>query len=98
MTFEKWWDDNEHRFALQVIEVEYEREKALAKLTWKAAVNYTMAGLPQGHDEYCEFCGEICNGFAGNPGLWPLAFTHPDGTGVVKWHHTECVQDRIFNK
>ncbi len=45
----------------------------------------------QGHNEPCYYCGEPCNGLAGDPGLWPLPFCHRDEPGVMKWHHTRCV-------
>lgn len=49
----------------------------------------------EGHDAPCYYCGQPCNTYAGNPGLWPLGFTHEDEPGVVKWHHTGCVQGRL---
>lgn len=52
-------------------------------------------GKLEGHGEPCAFCGKLCDRFAGNPGAWPIAFAHPDGTGIVKWHHVNCVVDRI---
>ena len=56
--------------------------------------NY-LIGL-DGHKEPCYYCDELTNSLAADPGSWPLAFTHPDGTGEVKWHHTRCVQERLF--
>ncbi len=44
----------------------------------------------------CTFCGEPTNNLAGNPGRWSLQFTHPDGSGLVRDHHVQCVQDRLF--
>ena len=52
--------------------------------------------MSEGHNEPCAFCGEKCDDLAANPGMWSLGFTHPDGTGTVKWHHVKCVQDRIW--
>ena len=49
----------------------------------------------EGHDEPCHYCKEICNCLAANPGLWPIAFPHEDDPGVVKWHHTGCVMERL---
>jgi len=49
----------------------------------------------QGHNKPCYYCGEPCNGFAGDPGLWPLAFCHRDEPGVMKWHHSRCVTRRL---
>lgn len=51
--------------------------------------------MSKGHDAPCYYCGQPCNTYAGNPGLWPLGFTHEDEPGVVKWHHTGCVQGRL---
>ena len=51
-----------------------------------------------GHNEPCYYCGELTNSLAGDPGSWPLGFTHNDGTGVVRWHHTRCVQERLFKQ
>ena len=44
----------------------------------------------------CAFCGEPTDNLAGNPGMWSLMFTHPDGTGYARDHHVKCVQDRLF--
>lgn len=49
----------------------------------------------EGHNEPCYYCNQLCNDAAGNPGLWSLGFTHEDEPGVVKWHHTGCVQLRL---
>lgn len=46
-------------------------------------------------DGPCYYCQQPTNSIAGNPGLWPLRFTHPDGTGVVRFHHTQCVLNRL---
>lgn len=47
-------------------------------------------------DRVCEFCGVMTSSLSANPGMWPLVFTHPDGSGRVKYHHVRCVQDRLF--
>jgi len=47
------------------------------------------------HDGPCFYCGEHTSSIAGNPGKWPLVFCQPDGTGIVKYHHTSCVVDRL---
>lgn len=53
--------------------------------------------IPQeGHNEPCYYCHQPCNSLAGNPGKWPVALTHKDEPGVVKWHHTSCVTRRLF--
>ena len=49
----------------------------------------------QGHDAPCYYCGKPCNSLAGDPGQWPVALCHEDEPGVVKWHHTGCVSDRL---
>ena len=51
-----------------------------------------------GHNQPCYYCKELTNSFAGSPRKWPLGFTHRDGTGIVRWHHTGCVQDRLFKE
>ena len=50
----------------------------------------------EGHDEPCYYCQMPCDGFAGNPSLWPIPLSHDDDPGVVKWHHTGCVQIRLY--
>lgn len=46
--------------------------------------------------DICALCGEECDWLAGNPGMWPIFFCHPDGTGEPKPHHTQCVQEKVF--
>lgn len=46
-------------------------------------------------DGNCVLCGERTNSLHGNPGLWCLWFTEPDGTGTVRPHHVHCVQKAI---
>lgn len=53
-------------------------------------------GEPEGHGAPCHYCGEPCNSYAGNPGLWPIPLCHADAPGVVKWHHTSCVSERLI--
>lgn len=52
--------------------------------------------LPPQSDEDCAFCGKPCDKYAANPGLWPVRLCHPDGTGLTRWHHHQCVVDRLF--
>jgi hypothetical protein len=49
----------------------------------------------EGYNEPCYYCGEPCNAVAGNPGMWPVALCHPDDPGVVKYHHHDCVAERL---
>jgi hypothetical protein len=49
-----------------------------------------------GHGEPCYYCGEACNGFAGNPSLWPIGMCHREDPGVTKWHHTGCLYRRVI--
>ena len=49
----------------------------------------------EGHGKSCYYCEEPCDGYAGNPGKWPVALTHEDEPGKVKWHHTSCVSERL---
>ena len=49
----------------------------------------------EGHNKPCYYCGELCNGLAGDPGQWPVPLCHPDDPGRVKWHHINCVTTRL---
>lgn len=46
-------------------------------------------------DAPCYLCGEPTDSVAGNPGLWPLQFCAPDGTGVCRWWHSGCVMAQL---
>ena len=46
----------------------------------------------------CFFCGETTSEYAGNPGQWPLVFTHPDSTGIAYTHCTACVSTLVWDK
>lgn len=48
-----------------------------------------------GHGATCYYCNKACDSLAGNPSLWPIALCHSDEPGVVKWHHTGCVSERL---
>lgn len=50
---------------------------------------------PEGDGEPCYYCGSPCDGFAGDPGLWPIGFSQMDGTGICRWHHARCVVERL---
>ncbi len=50
----------------------------------------------EGHDKPCYYCGEPCNGLAGNPSRWPIPLCHRDEPGWVKWHHIGCVTSRLI--
>jgi hypothetical protein len=98
LTFEEWWKDYEAKYGEKVYEV---GQAETAEMAWKAGIDQWVRSCritaAQGHNDLCEFCGKPCDGFAGNPALWPLIFTHPDGTGIAKAHHTGCVQKKLFN-
>lgn len=49
----------------------------------------------QAHDGPCYYCNKPTNGYAGNPGMWPVMLCHPDDPGVVKYHHVKCVSERL---
>lgn len=49
----------------------------------------------QGHDEACYYCGAKCSALDGDPARWPVALCHPEEPGVVKWHHSGCVSDKL---
>ncbi len=49
----------------------------------------------QGHAEPCYYCNTLCDALSGNPSRWPVPLCHKDAPGVVKWHHTGCVSNRL---
>lgn len=51
-----------------------------------------------GHEEPCAFCAKPCDVFAADPGKWPVGLTHPDHTGILRWHHHKCVEERLFKE
>lgn len=53
--------------------------------------------MPEGHDKACYYCGDPCNGLAGNPAKWPIPLCHKDDPGRVKWHHAGCVMDHLVD-
>lgn len=55
-------------------------------------------GLFDGNGETCYYCGEPCNSFAGDPGLWPILLCHPEAPGVARAHHDRCVSQRLHPK
>lgn len=59
----------------------------------KITINKSMS--LEGHDQPCYYCGMPCNSWIGNPGMWPIPLCHDDEPGVVKWHHTGCVDLRL---
>ena len=83
MTFKDWWATQEWPNDRRI-----EEFKRVAKAAWKAS-RYNLQ--TQGQDEPCFYCGERCDGYAGNPSKWPLMFCQPDETGKPKAHHTGCV-------
>ena len=89
MTFREWYFKEYHPKYGDIAVDAYD----IAQTAWNAS-EYLAAG--QWHGELCFFCGEKCDGFAGNPSLWPVVFVHPDGTGKPHVHHTRCVQERLF--
>lgn len=62
----------------------------------KEEVKHALGVLAASISVACYYCGEPCEGFAGDPGRWPLAFGHRDNPGVTKWHHVRCVTDRLI--
>ena len=52
--------------------------------------------MNDGDQEPCYYCGKPCDAFAGNPGKWPIPLCHRDAPGFVKFHHIECVTDRLI--
>jgi hypothetical protein len=50
----------------------------------------------EGDNQTCHFCKKPCSAFAGNPSEWPIALVPIDSEpGVVAWHHTGCVTERL---
>lgn len=41
-----------------------------------------------GHNKPCHSCGTLCNGLAGNPGLWPICLPVD---GQPTWFCTACI-------
>lgn len=60
------------------------------------AVRAALSASHEGHDAPCYYCKEPCDSLAGNPGRWPIPLCHRDEPGVVKWHHTGCVAERLI--
>jgi len=69
----------------------------VAELTTEVDSLRALLEMNEGHDEPCYYCGEPCNGLAGNPALWPIALCHSDDPGRVKWHHEGCVSKRLHD-
>lgn len=49
----------------------------------------------QGSGEPCAICGESCDGFAGDPGLWPVAICRKGDAGIPKWYHSGCIGKQL---
>jgi hypothetical protein len=49
-----------------------------------------------GHNKPCYYCKEPINSLAANPGKWGVPLCHKDEPGRVKWHHIECVSQRLI--
>jgi hypothetical protein len=47
------------------------------------------------HDQPCYFCSEKISDTSANPGKWGIGLCHKDDPGVIKWHHEECVYQRL---
>jgi hypothetical protein len=48
-----------------------------------------------GHKQPCYYCGKPTNDLSANPSDWSVPLCHSDEPGVVKWHHTGCVSERL---
>ena len=51
--------------------------------------------LSEGHGQPCYYCGKPCNNLTGRCGQWAVGLCHEDEPGVVKWHHDQCVSERL---
>lgn len=60
-----------------------------------AASMYEERLRGQGHREVCYYCRDLCDATAGDPGEWPVALCHREEPGVVYFHHTRCVYERL---
>jgi hypothetical protein len=87
-----------HAFPTQCGMVEFSDgsidESIIAK--WNTRASLQPATPTAGEDGPCFYCDRQTSSLAGDPGEWPLVFCQPDGTGVVRWHHTRCVTNRLF--
>lgn len=62
-----------------------------------AALRAAPPAAPESEEDgKCYWCGENTESLAGNPMKWPLRFPANDSTGIVRWHHTGCVMDRLY--
>ena len=52
-------------------------------------------GEQMGHGAPCYYCRRPCSRVAADPGEWPIPLCHADEPGVVKWHCTRCVSERL---
>lgn len=71
--------------------------KAPGQLEEREALDAEKDPYPQGHGAPCYYCKDPCDKWAANPGKWPIALTHADDPGVVKWHHESCVSSRLYS-
>lgn len=49
---------------------------------------------PPGHNQTCEHCGKQCDGFAGNPSLWPVPLFSKT-PGAIGYWHMGCLSKRL---
>ncbi len=69
---------------------------AIARAALSAYEQAEGQGTAIDPDGPCGLCGAFTSSLAANPGMWPLRFPHPDGTGKAKPHHVKCVTARLF--
>jgi hypothetical protein len=80
----------------ELIEERYQRSRAEAENARLTAEVARMA-MTQSfeRDGTCVYCGQETSCIAGNPAKWPMRFPEPDGTGILRIHHTGCVLSRL---
>ena len=82
-------------YASAVWDVLHEAAPAQARPSSTRTPEPHEAFIQEGHGSPCYYCGEKCNNLTGDPGKWPVGLCHSDEPGVVKWHHSGCVSDRL---
>lgn len=94
-TFSIWQASKDVSALIQ--EVESLRAMIIDNGFYTANVTAELAALREcdGHNAPCYYCGKPCSSLSAHPNLWPLPLCHEDDPGVMKWHHTSCVHERL---
>lgn len=70
-------------------------DKALTYEARHSALRERLERAESSTDGRCYYCGEQTNTLIGDPSMWAMRFCHADDPGVVKYHHTGCVTERL---